>query len=83
MTPSQESLRGHLTRESIIDGLANSLWMDKQKFRPTRRSGFSGTKAYMLYVEILKKRYNNVGRTFCDAIINLLVYGRRGTDPPE
>jgi len=24
----------------------------------------------MLYVEILKKHYNNVGRTFCDAIIN-------------
>jgi len=22
----------------------------------------------MLYVEVLKKRYNNVGRTFCDAI---------------
>jgi len=22
----------------------------------------------MVYVEVLKKRYNNVGRTFCDAI---------------
>jgi len=22
----------------------------------------------MLYVEVLKKRYNNVGRTFCNAI---------------
>jgi len=22
----------------------------------------------MSYVEVLKKRYNNVGRTFCDAI---------------
>jgi len=22
----------------------------------------------MFYVEVLKKRYNNVGRTFCDAI---------------
>jgi len=26
----------------------------------------------MLYVMILKKRYHNVGRTFCDAIIDLL-----------
>jgi len=24
----------------------------------------------MLYVEVLKKHFNNVGRTFCDAIIN-------------
>jgi len=23
----------------------------------------------MMYVEVLKKRYNNVGRTFCDAIL--------------
>jgi len=34
--------------------------MDKQKFRPTRRSVFLGAKAYMVYVEVLKKRYNNV-----------------------
>jgi hypothetical protein len=39
-----------------------------QKFRPTRLGGFSGAKAYMWYVEILKKRRNAVGRTFCDAI---------------
>jgi hypothetical protein len=42
--------------------------MAKQKFRPTRLGGFSGAKAYIKYVEILKKRRNAVGRTFCDAI---------------
>jgi len=50
------------------DDVPYSLGMDKQKFRPTRRSGFSGAKAYLVYVEVLKKRYNNVGRNFCDAI---------------
>jgi len=43
--------------------------MAKQKFRPTRRSGFSGVKAYIMYVEVLKNRCNTVGRTFCDAIL--------------
>jgi putative protease len=42
--------------------------MAKQKFRPTRLGGFSGAKAYIQYVEILKKRHNAVGRNFCDAI---------------
>jgi hypothetical protein len=42
--------------------------MAKQKFRPTRFGGFSGAKAYIEYVEILKKSRNAVGRTFCDAI---------------
>jgi hypothetical protein len=42
--------------------------MAKQKFRPTRLSGFLGAKAYMLYVEVLKSHCNAVGRTFCDAI---------------
>jgi hypothetical protein len=42
--------------------------MAKQKFRPTRLGGFSGAKAYIVYVEVLKKRRNAVGRTFCDAI---------------
>jgi putative protease len=42
--------------------------MAKQKFRPTRLGGFSGAKAYIQYVEILKKRRNAVGRTFCNAI---------------
>jgi hypothetical protein len=42
--------------------------MAKQKFHPTRLGGFSGTKAYSVYVEVLKKRRNAVGRTFCDAI---------------
>jgi hypothetical protein len=30
--------------------------------------GFSGAKAYIRYVEILKKRPNAVGRNFCDAM---------------
>jgi putative protease len=42
--------------------------MAKQKFRPTRLGVFSGAKAYIQYVEVLKKRRNAVGRTFCDAI---------------
>ena len=42
--------------------------MAKQKFRPPRRSGFSGTKAYIKYVKILKNYRNTGGRTFCDAI---------------
>jgi hypothetical protein len=42
--------------------------MAKQKFRPTRLGVFSGAKAYIVYVEVLKKRRNAVGRTFCDAI---------------
>jgi len=42
--------------------------MAKQKFRPTRPGGFSGAKAYIEYVKVLKKRRNAVGRTFCDAI---------------
>jgi putative protease len=43
--------------------------MANQKFRPARLGGFSGPKAYIQYVEILKKRRNAVGRTFCDATI--------------
>jgi hypothetical protein len=43
--------------------------MAKQKFRPTRLGGFSGAKAYIRYVEVLKKHRNAVGRTFCDAIM--------------
>jgi hypothetical protein len=42
--------------------------MAKQKFRPTRLGGFSGAKAYIWYVEVLKKRRNAVGRNFCDAM---------------
>jgi hypothetical protein len=42
--------------------------MAKQKFRPTRLGGFSGEKAYIRYAEVLKKRRNAAGRTFCDAI---------------
>jgi putative protease len=42
--------------------------MAKQKFRPARLGGFSGVKAYIRYIEVLKKRHNAAGRTFCDAI---------------
>jgi hypothetical protein len=45
--------------------------MAKQKFRPTRLGVFSGAKAYIVYVEVLKKCRNAVGRTFCDAIMNV------------
>jgi hypothetical protein len=51
-----------------LDALAKALEMAKQKFRPTRLSGFLGAKAYMLYVEVRKNHCNAVGRTFCDAI---------------
>jgi putative protease len=50
------------------DALAKTQRMAKQKFRSTRLGGFSGAKAYIRYVEILKKRRNAAGRTFCDAI---------------
>jgi hypothetical protein len=42
--------------------------MAKQKIRPTRLGDFSGAKAYSRHVEVLKKRCNAVGLTFCDAI---------------
>ncbi len=42
--------------------------MAKQKLRPARPGGFSGAKAYIRHVEVLKKRRNAVGRNFCDAI---------------
>jgi putative protease len=42
--------------------------MAKQKVRPTRLGVFSGAKAYTVYVEVLKKCRNAVGRIFCDAM---------------
>jgi hypothetical protein len=54
--------------DSKINAFAKNHKMAKQKFRPTRPGGFSGAKAYMLYVEVLKKRRNAGGRTFCDTI---------------
>jgi len=51
-----------------FNALANDHGMAKQKFRPTRLGVFSRAKAYIGYVEVLKKRHNAVGRTFCDAI---------------
>ena len=53
----------------MYDDLAKTNKMAKQKFRTTRRSGFSMAKAYMLYVEVSKKCCNAVGRTFCNAIM--------------
>jgi hypothetical protein len=50
------------------DAFAKTHKMAKQKFRPTRLGVFSGAKAYVVYVEVLKKCRNAVGRTFCDAI---------------
>jgi hypothetical protein len=40
------------------DAFAKTRKMAKQKFRPTRLGGFSGAKAYIRYVEVLKKRRN-------------------------
>jgi hypothetical protein len=34
--------------------------MAKQKFHPARLGAFSGAKAYIGYVEVLKKRHNAV-----------------------
>jgi len=42
--------------------------MAKQKFRPTRLGGFSGAKAYIRYVEVLKKHRNTEGQNYCDAM---------------
>jgi ribosomal protein L35 len=53
----------------MLDAFAKTHKMAKQKFRPTRLGGFSGAKAYIRYVQVLKKRRNAVGRTFCDAIM--------------
>ena len=44
--------------------------MAKQKFCPTRIGGFSGAKACIGYVKVLKNRPSAVGRIFCD-VINL------------
>jgi hypothetical protein len=51
-----------------IDAFAKTRRMAKQKLRPTRLGDFSGAKAYSRHVEVLKKRCNAVGLTFCDAI---------------
>jgi putative protease len=58
----------------MLDAFVNSHGMAKQKFRPTRLGVFSGAKAYIRYVEVLKKRHNAVGRTFCDAINAWMTY---------
>ena len=42
--------------------------MAKSKGSYTRRSGFSGMRLYIQYVEFLKNRYNAVDETFDDAI---------------
>jgi hypothetical protein len=56
------------TGRSTFDGFAKNRKMAMQKFRPARPGVFSGAKAYISYVEVLKKRRNAAGRIFCDAI---------------
>jgi hypothetical protein len=51
----------------FFDAFAKTRRMAKQKSRPARLGVFPGAKAYIRYVEVLKKRRNAVGRTFCDA----------------
>jgi len=50
------------------DAFAKTPGMAKQKFGPARPGDFSGAKATIRVVEVLKKRRNAVGRTFGDAI---------------
>ena len=66
---------GRSTDADKQDVFAKTHKMAKQKFRPTRLGGFSGAKAYIVYVEVLKKHRNAVGRTFCDAIIHTGISG--------
>jgi hypothetical protein len=40
-------LAGMIIENSIFDAFAKTHGMAKQKFRPTRLGGFSGTKAYI------------------------------------
>jgi hypothetical protein len=61
--------KGHCSEEIFKEGaFAKTQRKAKQKFRPARPGGFSGAKAYIRYVEVLKKSCNAVGRTFCAAI---------------
>ena len=48
----------------MFGALANTHGMAKQKFRPTRPSVFSGVKAYIGYVEVLKKAITPWGVLF-------------------
>jgi hypothetical protein len=52
MLMPSQKLGGWLNKNSVLQGLVV----------------FSGAKAYIRYVEVLKKRRNAVGRTFWDAI---------------
>jgi hypothetical protein len=47
-----------------IDGVAKTHGMAKQKIRPARIGGFSGAKACIWHVEVLKKRRNAKGELF-------------------
>jgi hypothetical protein len=58
------------SEDAIVDAFTIIRKMAKQKFRPAMPGGFSGAKAYIRYVEVLEKRRNAVGRTFCDAIMH-------------
>jgi hypothetical protein len=58
----------HLFKTAVIDDFSKTHKMAKPNFCPARLGGFSGTRSYIVYVEILKKRHNAVGPNFCDAI---------------
>jgi hypothetical protein len=77
-TGRQSPPQGEIFIESfILDAFPKTHKMAKQKFRPTRLGVFSGAKAYIVYVEVLKKCRNAVGRTFCDAIMLGSIYCSR------
>lgn len=59
------------TNTIIDDAFAKDIEMAKQKVRPTRLGGFSGAKAYISYVKVLKNRRNVVRWIFGDAIMDL------------
>jgi hypothetical protein len=65
---ARRARRAKVPGKPIHDALAKTHGMAKQKFHPTRLGVFSGAKAYIWNVEVLKKRHNAVGWTFCDAI---------------
>jgi len=59
---------GYSVPGSKVDAFAKNHEMASQKFRSTRFGGFSGVKAYISSVKVLKNHRNAVGRSFCDAI---------------
>ena len=62
-----------MIRVVLLDIFANTPGMAKQKFRPTRLGVFSGTKAYISYVEVLKNIITQPGGLFATPLILGLV----------